>query len=68
LEKVMAICSECESVLDFDVEEVDEGDVVTCDECGTEYEIVATEPLELTKIDNEGYELEDVPVRDEEEE
>ncbi len=64
----MAICSECESVLDFDVDEVDEGDVVTCDECGTEYEIVATEPLELTKIDSEGYELEDVPVRDEEEE
>jgi alpha-aminoadipate carrier protein LysW len=64
----MAICSECESVLDFDVDEVDEGDVVTCDECGTEYEIVATEPLELTKVDNEGYELEDVPVRDEEEE
>ena len=64
----MAICSECESVLDFDVEEVDEGEVVICDECGAEYEIVATEPLELTKIDSEGYELEDVPVRDEEEE
>jgi alpha-aminoadipate carrier protein LysW len=64
----MAICSECESVLDFDVDEVDEGEVVICDECGAEYEIVATEPLELTKIDNEGYELEDVPVRDEEEE
>jgi alpha-aminoadipate carrier protein LysW len=64
----MAICSECESVLDFDVDEVDEGDVVTCDECGTEYEIVATEPLELSKVDTEGYELEDVVVRDEEEE
>ncbi len=64
----MAICSECESVLDFDVDEVDEGEVVICDECGAEYEIVATEPIELTKIDNEGYELEDVPVRDEEEE
>ena len=34
----MAICSECENLLDIDVEEVDEGDVVTCDECGTEYE------------------------------
>ena len=30
--------------------------------------VVATEPLELSKIDNEGYELEDVSVRDEDEE
>jgi alpha-aminoadipate carrier protein LysW len=68
LERVMAICSECESLLDIDVDEVDEGDVVICDECGVEFEVVATEPLELSKIDNEGYELEDVSVRDEDEE
>ena len=49
----MPICPECESVLDFDVEEVDEGDVVVCDECGTEYEVVATEPLELSKVDGD---------------
>jgi alpha-aminoadipate/glutamate carrier protein LysW len=64
----MAICSECESLLDIDVDDVDEGDVVVCDECGAEYEIVATEPLEISKIDTEGYETEDVPVRDEDEE
>jgi alpha-aminoadipate/glutamate carrier protein LysW len=68
VERVMAICSECETLLDIDVDDVDEGDVVTCDECGAEYEIVAAEPLEISKIDNEGYELEDVPVRDEDEE
>lgn len=64
----MAICSECESVLDFDVDEVDEGDVIVCDECGTEFEIVATEPLELSKVDTDGYEIEDAVLRDEEEE
>jgi alpha-aminoadipate carrier protein LysW len=64
----MAICSECESLLDIDVDDVDEGDVVTCDECGAEYEIVASEPLEISKIDTEGYESEDVLVRDEDEE
>ncbi len=63
----MPICSECESPLDVDVDEVDEGDVVVCDECGTEYEVVATEPLELSKVDTEGYEIEDPAVRDEEE-
>ena len=64
----MAICSECENLLDLDVDEVDEGDVVTCDECGAEFEIVATEPLEISKVDNEGYENEETLVRDEDEE
>ncbi len=64
----MPVCSECESVLDFDVDEIDEGDVISCDECGAEYEVVATEPLELSKVDNEGYESDDLIVTAEEEE
>jgi alpha-aminoadipate/glutamate carrier protein LysW len=67
-ERLMAICSECDSVLDFDVDDVDSGEVVVCDECGAEYEIVATDPLELSKVDNEGYEDEESLSRDEEEE
>ena len=54
----MPICPECETALDFDEEEIEEGDVVVCDECGTEYEVVATEPLELSKVE-EGYEDEE---------
>jgi alpha-aminoadipate carrier protein LysW len=64
----MAICTECETVLDFDVDEVDEGDVIVCDECGAEFEIVGTDPLELSKVDNEGYESEDALAIEEEEE
>jgi alpha-aminoadipate/glutamate carrier protein LysW len=63
----MPICPECESVLDFDVEDVEEGDVIVCDECGTEFEIVATDPLELSKVE-EGYEDEDEEIEDEDEE
>ena len=63
----MPICSECENPLDFDVEEVDEGDVVVCDECGTEYEVVATDPIELAKVE-EDYEEEDASFTEEEEE
>ncbi len=63
----MPICPECESLLDFDVEEVDEGDVVVCDECGTEYEVVATEPLELSKVDDD-LDDEDEEFAEEEEE
>jgi alpha-aminoadipate/glutamate carrier protein LysW len=63
----MPICPECESVLDFDEEDVEEGDVIVCDECGTEFEIVATDPLELSKVE-EGYEDEEEETKDEEEE
>lgn len=63
----MPICPECESVLDFDEDEIEEGDVVACDECGTEYEVVATEPLELSKVDDDD-EDEDEGAAEEEEE
>jgi alpha-aminoadipate carrier protein LysW len=49
----MAICFECENDLNIDIDEVEEGDIVTCDECGTEYEVVGVEPLELTKVDDD---------------
>jgi alpha-aminoadipate carrier protein LysW len=62
----MPICPECESALDFDVEEIEEGDIVVCDECGTEYEIVGTEPLEMSKVE-EGYSDEEEITEEEEE-
>ena len=64
----MTSCPECESNLDIDVDEVEEGDVVACDECGTEYEIVGVEPLELSKVEDGIDEDEDDYKNDEEEE
>jgi alpha-aminoadipate/glutamate carrier protein LysW len=63
----MSVCPECETALDFDADEVEEGDVIICDECGTEFEVVATEPLELSKVDEKGYEDDDEVVDEEEE-
>lgn len=65
----MTSCPECENELDIDVDEVEEGDVVACDECGTEYEVVGVEPLELSKVE-EGFDEdeEDYMNEDEEEE
>ncbi len=63
----MAICQECESALDFDEDEVDEGDVIVCDECGTEYEVVTTDPLELAKVE-EDYDDDEAVTTEEEEE
>ena len=62
----MPSCPECENNLDIELDEVEEGDVVACEECGTEYEIVGVEPLELTRV---GDDLdEDDEFLDEEEE
>jgi len=63
----MTSCPECESELDIDVDEVEEGDVVACDECGTEYEVVGVEPLELSKVE-EGFEEDEENYANEEEE
>lgn len=64
----MPICPECESLLDFEADEVEEGDVIVCDECGTEFEVIATDPLEIVKIDEEYDDEETHLATDEEEE
>lgn len=46
----MVTCPVCESDIDVDPEEVDEGEIISCAECGTDFEVVTTEPLELSKI------------------
>jgi len=63
----MPSCPECENELDIELDEVEEGDVVACDECGTEYEVVGVEPLELARIGDE-IDEEDGPFAEEEEE
>ena len=39
-------CPECEAEVHVDTD-ADKGDTVTCDECGTELEIVGLDPVEL---------------------
>lgn len=47
------LCPECDTALDIDTHDVEEGDAITCDECGTEFEVVATDPLEIARTDEE---------------
>jgi alpha-aminoadipate/glutamate carrier protein LysW len=49
----MVACPECESDLDIEEDEVDEGEVVACPECGTEFEVVTIDPLELKPVEEE---------------
>lgn len=64
----MPTCPECENNLDIEMDEVEEGDVVACDECGTEYEVVGVEPLELAPVEGEIDEEDDLFSAEEEEE
>jgi len=64
----MANCPECENGVDIELDEVEEGDVVTCDECGTEYEVVGVEPLELARVGGDLDEDEDEQFEEDEEE
>jgi alpha-aminoadipate/glutamate carrier protein LysW len=64
----MPICPECESALDFEADEVDEGDVVVCDECGAEFEVITTDPLEIAKVDDDYADEDDDHSAEEEEE
>ena len=63
----MPSCPECENELDVDLDVVEEGDVIACDVCGIEYEVVGVEPLELARVGEE-LDEDDEPYEEEEEE
>jgi alpha-aminoadipate carrier protein LysW len=67
-ETIMVICPECENELDIEEDEVDEGEIVSCTECGSDFEVVAVEPLELTRVEDEDEEEDDDDDDEEEEE
>jgi alpha-aminoadipate/glutamate carrier protein LysW len=63
------VCPECDNPLDIDVDDVEEGELVQCDECGSDLEVVSSDPLELAPVDAEGYDDEDdAVIADEDEE
>jgi len=53
------VCPECDNPIDIN-DEVDEGETVQCEECGTELEVVSVDPLELAPVEEAGYDDEDV--------
>jgi len=66
----MVTCPVCEGAIDVDEEDVDEGDTISCDECGADLKVVGTEPLEVEsaeELEEEDEEDEDF-LEDEEEE
>lgn len=48
----MVNCPLCDAALDFDEEELDEGDELTCEECGEMVRVSSKDPLELEAVDD----------------
>lgn len=69
----MVTCPVCEGAIDVDEEDVDEGDSLSCDECGAALNVIGTDPLEIESADDtdeeeeSGY-LEEAETGEEEEE
>lgn len=66
----MVECPVCDGKIDVDEEEVDEGETISCDECGAALKVVGTDPLELESAEELAEEEEDEEgfIEDEEEE
>lgn len=64
----MVTCPVCDGTIDVDEEDVDEGDSLSCDECGADLKVVGTDPLEIESADEVDDEGEDDDFLEEEEE
>jgi len=55
----MLYCPECETSLDVEEDKVDEGEVISCPECGMDFEVATVNPVELKPVEEDEYEDED---------
>jgi alpha-aminoadipate/glutamate carrier protein LysW len=49
----MVSCPKCDAPIDVEEEELDEGDLVSCDECGASLKVASLGPLELAPEEEE---------------
>ena len=61
----MAQCPECEALMDLEPDEVDEGEIISCPECGADLEVVNTNPIELDLAEDEDLEEDEEEKADE---
>ncbi len=68
----MVNCPVCDAAIDVDEDELDEGEALTCDECGADLTVAGLTPLELesasTAADGETEDDFDLDEEDEEDE
>ena len=49
----MVNCPNCDAAIDLDEDELDEGDTLTCEECGADLTITGLDPLEVKTTEDE---------------
>ncbi len=49
----MITCPVCDAEIDIEEDELDEGDTLTCDECGADLRVASVDPLELQPLEEE---------------
>lgn len=64
----MVTCPVCDADIDVEEDELDEGEVISCDECGADLRVAGVDPLELEEIEEEDEEEEDEVDFEEEDE
>ena len=52
-EAMMIVCPKCKSEIDVEEDELEEGELLSCLECGGDFEVTSVEPLKLTKVKDE---------------
>ena len=55
----MVTCPVCESEIDVEETDVDEGDTLSCDECGADLRVVGVNPMEIESADEDDEEVEE---------
>jgi alpha-aminoadipate/glutamate carrier protein LysW len=67
----MTRCPECDTEIDLDEDEVEEGEILSCPECDVELEVTQTHPVHLIAIsddDEDEEEEEESSIAEKEEE
>jgi alpha-aminoadipate carrier protein LysW len=71
----MVSCPKCDAPIDVEEEDLDEGDILSCDECGSALSVLSVNPVELKTEDDKdeddeefGYDEDEDEDEDEEEE
>lgn len=60
----MVNCPVCDAAIDAEEDELDEGEALSCDECGATLTVVSTDPFELASGGDEDDEDEDEDEED----
>lgn len=64
----MTTCPVCDAEIDVDDDELDEGDTISCDECGADLRVVSLDPLDLEPLEEEEDDEEAADLDEDEEE